>query len=183
VTLRRIEDVGIVIRVQDRAAELAAFAALEHADIRVVPDRAPSGVAGVRIATSNVGEASLCVIVTPATAAACAAALGEVLGRRVAGVLTCEELDRLPATVHGVAAGILCVSPRTVVIAADMPEISDRGRVVLELAATGASVPEIAARLGVSSATVKRELSDLAALCGVSSRVELILRARTLGLL
>jgi DNA-binding NarL/FixJ family response regulator len=53
----------------------------------------------------------------------------------------------------------------------------------LELAATGASVPEIAARLGVSSATVKRELSDLAALCGVSSRVELILRARTLGLL
>jgi DNA-binding NarL/FixJ family response regulator len=160
VTLRRIEDVGIVIRVQDRAAELAAFAALEHADIRVVPDRAPSGVAGVRIATSNVGEASLCVIVTPATAAACAAALGEVLGRRVAGV-----------------------SPRTVVIAADMPEISDRGRVVLELAATGASVPEIAARLGVSSATVKRELSDLAALCGVSSRVELILRARTLGLL
>ncbi|MEN0104310.1 MAG: LuxR C-terminal-related transcriptional regulator, partial [Curtobacterium sp.] len=63
------------------------------------------------------------------------------------------------------------------------PPLSDRGREVLRLLADGASNPEIATRLGVSTGTVKEDVRGLLAAFGVTSRVQLALRAAAAGLL
>ncbi|WP_420369638.1 response regulator transcription factor [Curtobacterium sp. L1-20] len=63
------------------------------------------------------------------------------------------------------------------------PALSDRERAVLRLIADGASNPDIGARLGVSTGTVKEDVRALLAAFAVPTRVQLALRAAEAGLL
>lgn len=63
------------------------------------------------------------------------------------------------------------------------PELSDREHVVVRLVAEGASNPEIGQRIGVSTGTVKEDVRALLAAFGVTTRVQLALRAAEAGLL
>ena len=173
-------DVGLVVYVRDRATELAVLNVLEreahqngrrHDRPRVATTSVPCDVgAGV-------------ILVLPATAADCANALRSVVSGTTAAALTTDELDRLTPVVAAVECGVRCLSPDVVRLSSQMPDVAERALEVLTLAATGASVAEIAAQLHLSTATIKRELADLTDNFGVRSRVELILQARRLGLL
>lgn len=63
-----------------------------------------------------------------------------------------------------------------------LPRLSDRERDVLDLLARGLPTATIAARLGVSTKTVRNRLSDVFAKLGASSRTEAVVLAREAGL-
>ncbi|MDM7888251.1 response regulator transcription factor [Curtobacterium sp. RHCJP20] len=63
------------------------------------------------------------------------------------------------------------------------PELSEREHTVVRLVAEGASNPEIGQRIGVSTGTVKEDVRALLAAFGVTTRVQLALRAAEAGLL
>ncbi|WIE75994.1 response regulator transcription factor [Curtobacterium sp. MCSS17_007] len=63
------------------------------------------------------------------------------------------------------------------------PSLSDREHAVVRLVAEGASNPEIGQRLGVSTGTVKEDVRALLSTFGVTTRVQLALRAAEAGLL
>jgi LuxR family maltose regulon positive regulatory protein len=61
--------------------------------------------------------------------------------------------------------------------------LSDRDREVLQLVATGLSNSQIAARLIVTTGTVKTHINHIFGKLGVQSRTQAVARARELGLL
>jgi len=65
----------------------------------------------------------------------------------------------------------------------EAPRLSDREHDVVRLVAEGASNPEIGQRIGVSTGTVKEDVRALLAAFGVTTRVQLALRAAEAGLL
>jgi len=67
--------------------------------------------------------------------------------------------------------------------AVEAPELSPREHTVVRLVAEGASNPEIGQRIGVSTGTVKEDVRALLAAFGVTTRVQLALRAAEAGLL
>lgn len=175
-----VADVGLVVHVRDRATELAVLNVLQ----RDLPQDGPR-VDRPQVATS--GDHCVAgrgvILVLPPTAAACAAAVRSVVAGMTAAALTTDELDRLTPVVAAVESGVKCLSPEVVRLSSQMPEVAERAHEVLALAATGASVAEMASQLHLSTATIKRELAELTDSFGVRSRVELILHARRLGLL
>lgn len=62
------------------------------------------------------------------------------------------------------------------------PELSEREREVLALIAQGATNPEIAARLVLSSKTVRNHVSNILSKLQVADRAQAMLRARDAGL-
>jgi LuxR family maltose regulon positive regulatory protein len=64
-----------------------------------------------------------------------------------------------------------------------VPELSDREREILSLAAGGLSNPEIAERLVISITTVKTHMGNIYNKLGVTGRLQAIARAEGLGLL
>jgi DNA-binding NarL/FixJ family response regulator len=175
---REVANSAVVV-VEDRATELAVLAAL--------------GVEGgwaheqwsacVCVSSRDPSPEGPTVLVVPAMAAACASALDAVISRTAMAAMSADELDQLSAVVVAVAQGVRCLSDAVVRLAADMPILGARGRNILGLAATGASVAQMASSLHLSTATVKRELAELSDLLGCQSRVELLLAARRLGIL
>ncbi|MGN7191767.1 MULTISPECIES: response regulator transcription factor [unclassified Curtobacterium] len=67
--------------------------------------------------------------------------------------------------------------------AVEAPDLSPREHTVVRLVAEGASNPEIGQRIGVSTGTVKEDVRALLAAFGVTTRVQLALRAAEAGLL
>ncbi|MEV7932827.1 response regulator transcription factor [Curtobacterium sp. NPDC089185] len=65
----------------------------------------------------------------------------------------------------------------------EAPALSAREHDVVRLVAAGASNPEIGQRIGVSTGTVKEDVRALLAAFGVTTRVQLALRAAEAGLL
>lgn len=61
------------------------------------------------------------------------------------------------------------------------PDLTSREFEILELAATGLSNQQIAARLFVSPKTVRNNMSSILSKCGFASRSEAIARARDVG--
>jgi pimeloyl-ACP methyl ester carboxylesterase/DNA-binding CsgD family transcriptional regulator len=68
------------------------------------------------------------------------------------------------------------------VAAAPFPDLTGREREVLELLARGLANDEIAERLGITSKTVRNQVSALFDKLGVSSRAQAIVKAREAGL-
>jgi two-component system nitrate/nitrite response regulator NarL len=62
-------------------------------------------------------------------------------------------------------------------------QLTDREREVLDLLATGASAPDIAAQLHLSAATVKTHLHNLYAKLGVSDRAAAVAEGMRRGLI
>ena len=66
--------------------------------------------------------------------------------------------------------------------ATSFPDLTSREREVLELVARGLANDEIAGRLGITSKTVRNQVSTLFDKLGVSSRAQAIVKAREAGL-
>lgn len=123
------------------------------------------------------------VVVTTPVAAACRAVLDAFARGTALGAVLADDIARLPQVVAMVAEGLACFTPRLVELARLAPNLDSRQAAVLAAVAEGSSIPQLAVRLHVSSATAKRELAALFDLFDVSSRVELVLAARRLGVI
>jgi DNA-binding NarL/FixJ family response regulator len=119
------------------------------------------------------------------------------LGAGAAGcVAKTTEMHGLAAAVHAVASGHVVMSPELLEIYVGLPEVAtprnsdgelaeqltSRELEVLGLLTDGLSTAEVAARLGVSFATVKSHVSHVLQKLGVRSRVQAVLIAKELGL-
>lgn len=121
--------------------------------------------------------------------------LRDALESGVAGcVIKSADVRGLAAAVRAVASGHIVISPELLTYLAAPPEpqvtvpaaiiatLTTREVEVLGLLAEGLSTNEVAARLVVSTATVKSHVSHVLVKLGVRSRVQAVLIARELGL-
>jgi DNA-binding NarL/FixJ family response regulator len=99
-----------------------------------------------------------------------------------------EELD-LPDALRRVLAGESVLDPRAAAAllrsqrAPEVPKLSDQELNVLRLAAEGFTNPQIGTRLYLSRHTVKEYLSNAMRKLEVTSRVEAVMKASSLGLI
>lgn len=170
----------MAVLLRDRVVARGAMSALELAGLRIAADAAR---AQVWLTEDGGTEDALTVLIVPATAAACAAAVAEVLSGRALGVATNLDMAVLPTVVRSVAGGSLAITPRVAGLAKELPSLGSRELAVLRLVAENLPLREVGRRLHVSHATVKRAVSKLFDVVGASSRVELVLLAGRLGLL
>jgi DNA-binding NarL/FixJ family response regulator len=104
---------------------------------------------------------------------------GRLLSADVDGLVLAEEIERALAPVlASVLADQLCV-PSEALPALAGPVFSHREKQVLNLLLAGLTNSEIASRLYLSESTVKSHLSSSFRKLGVSSRAEILRRART----
>ncbi len=168
------EETAVAISLRDSVVRAARVAALEAVGFRVVAD--PSK-AQVCVVDEEIAQPAPTALVVPATPAACAGSLKAVLAGRARGAATDADMELLPTVVRSVAHGVLCITPRVIDLAEELPVLTARELAVLRLAAQGIPLSQVGRRLHVSHATVKRELATLFAAFAVRSRGELVLAA------
>jgi DNA-binding NarL/FixJ family response regulator len=118
-------------------------------------------------------------------------AVVRALGSGAAGyVLKDAEPEDVRAAVQQVSRGAMVVGAGAASLLqvtmsgspVDLSGLTDRQRELLDLLALGLNTAAIAARLHVSTKTVRNRVSELLAVLGVSSRAEAIVLARDAGL-
>ncbi|HEX7166314.1 MAG TPA: LuxR C-terminal-related transcriptional regulator [Acidimicrobiales bacterium] len=178
----RRRDTRIAVRLASPTARLAAERVIADASYVVVPDLAHADAVVVddESVATNV---PIRVLVVSAVPAWCERARRAVLAGRCAAAITDADLTLVPAAVTAGRAGLATLARPLLALAATVPVLAERQVGVLSALAAGASLPVVAARLEVSTATVKRELASLYEEIGVTTRVELVLAARRLGIL
>ncbi|HVE45188.1 MAG TPA: LuxR C-terminal-related transcriptional regulator [Acidimicrobiales bacterium] len=176
----RVEETRVAVLLRDRVVARGATTALELAGLRIVSDAA---AAQVWLTEDGAIEDTLAVLVVPATPAACAGAVREVLSGGALGAATNLDMAVLPTVVHAVAGGALVITPLVASLAQHLPSLGSRELAVLRLVAENLPLREVGRRLHVSHATVKRAVTKLFDTVGVRSRVELVQVAGRLGLL
>ena len=99
--------------------------------------------------------------------------------------------DEVVEAIRKVAHGETLITPRTIAallnkrraMDGQLDSLTPREKEVLRLVASGDSSREIAARLGISYATVRTHIRSLGSKLGVHSKVQAIVKARGLGLI
>jgi DNA-binding NarL/FixJ family response regulator len=175
-----------VVAAAATGAEARELASRTEVDVAVVDLGLPdvSGVELVRELRATLPEAQVVVLTMSAEQADVGAALG---AGACAYLLKDTPPTELVAALRVAAAGGLVVSPgaRPDLIGGPrraLPRLSEREREILDLLARGLPTATIAARLGVSTKTVRNRLSDVFAKLGASSRTEAVVLAREAGL-
>lgn len=131
--------------------------------------------------TDRLGTSATDVLVVQDRSAACQLALDAVLRGTAGGVVLWDEPESLLTVLEGVAHDSIVLSRRVVDLAASAPTLSDRQHRTLRLVAMGRSNHGIAATLGQSVSTVKREITDLLQLFDAPNRAALLTSAASLG--
>lgn len=161
----------VAVEATHPALHLALGAVLRDAGYEAVATRAPGRpVVGLDAAA---GDRSY-VLVTPGDPVACRRAVRAFVDGRAGAVVAVDGLDRLPGALHALAAGTASIPIEVLRRAARAPELKARQAEVLALVQAGRSTAEIAGRLHVSRATVKREVAALLQAFGCRNRAELV---------
>ena len=119
------------------------------------------------------GVQLIAVVPTP-----CGAESGRLLAADIDGLVLADQLERVLApAIASLAADQLCI-PSGALPALAGPVFSHREKQVLKLLLGGLTNSEIASRLYLSESTIKSHLSSSFRKLGVSSRAEVMRRAR-----
>jgi DNA-binding NarL/FixJ family response regulator len=139
--------------------------------VMVVDCASRGGFAALRRVRAQLQSAPIVVV---GRAGATSAAARQSLNAGAQSFVHEEDARRsLPAAVHAVLAGLVCV-PSEVQRLVAMPTFSHREREVLELLVTGLANGQIALRLHLSESTVKSHLASAFAKLGVHSRKDAV---------
>ena len=139
---------------------------LAEADLLITTGTVPGGFAGK------------VVLVVPDAGVPCRASVDRVLRAEAAAAVAMSDLDKLGMVLAAVDQSVAVLTPTVLQRARDVPEITDRQLRLLGLVAEGRSTAASADALGISRATVKREVARLCAAFGVRKRQELVAVAR-----
>ena len=121
------------------------------------------------------------ILVTDPTPRACRSAVDEVMSGMAHAVVLSDQPDQLATALHAVAGGHATTPSRAIALAAELPALSDRQERIMRATLAGQTNKQLSRGLGLSPASIKRELTDLYRLLGVINRLELAHRAMTLG--
>jgi DNA-binding NarL/FixJ family response regulator len=182
---------GIDLRFEERApshVDAPTTAVLRLAD--PILRMAASGVlreAGFRELTVDDGEAVIVtddhgfqsertILVIGKSSGAAQAAVRSALTRKIAGVIMRDDAANLPVAIASWHQDIACISQRVLESANSGPEMTEREILIIARIAKGETNARIAARLGLSPATIKRQVSALLHEFGCETRLELALK-------
>ncbi|WP_061296857.1 response regulator transcription factor [Herbidospora cretacea] len=170
-------DITVVSQVA--RGNLVAAAVAEHAPDVLVLDVEMPGLDGLSVAESLPGQAMLIL-----TSFGRPGYLRRALAAGVRGFVPKDaSADELAAAIRKVHAGGRYLDPEmaaSAMMAGESP-LTDRERDALALAASGASVSEIAASLHLSEGTVRNYLSNAIAKLGAVNRIGAIRTAQDMG--
>src|SRR4029453_595772 len=96
-------------------------------------------------------------------------------------VVLADQPDQLATALRAVGAGNATAPSRAIELAAAMPALSDRQVVIMRAILAGQTNKQLARGLGLSPASIKRELTELYQHLAAANRLELAHRAMTLG--
>jgi DNA-binding CsgD family transcriptional regulator len=91
-------------------------------------------------------------------------------------------MELTPKAAFACGSMVFCVNIRSATPPQAFPELTDREREVLDLIAQGNKDADIAARLVLSSKTVRNHVTNILSKLQVADRAEAIVRAREAGL-
>nr|WP_062335841.1 response regulator transcription factor [Herbidospora sakaeratensis] len=169
----------ITVVVQVGRGDLVGPAVAEHAPDVLVLDVEMPGLDGLSVAESMPGQAMLIL-----TSFGRPGYLRRALAAGVRGFVPKDaSADELAAAIRKVHAGGRYLDPEmaaSAMMAGESP-LTDRERDALALAASGASVGEIAASLHLSEGTVRNYLSNAIAKLGAVNRIGAIRTAQDMG--
>src|SRR5688500_932974 len=114
------------------------------------------------------------VLVVPPSSAACVEGISAFVDGRAEVVLRSDELRLLPDAMAAVSSGFGVVSTRVVDGVRGVPSLTDDERAVLALVVEGRTNEAIAAVLGCSVSSVKRDIARLCRRFDVRGRAALI---------
>lgn len=184
-----LETEGFAIAAEAESGAKGIAAANQHRpDVVVLDLRLPDrpGAEVCREVVANLPETAVVVLSAYGDEESVRAAVDA--GARAYLLKDAEDLD-VPGTLHRVLGGESVIDPRAASALLDarqqpeVPKLSEQELNVLKLAAEGFTNPQIGARLYLSRHTVKEYLSNAMRKLEVSSRVEAVLKASSLGLI
>lgn len=192
---RSLEEGGIVVVAEARDGEQAVFLANEHHPDVVLMDVSMPGMGGVE-ATAAIRSGLPDVDVVILTMHADQDVIAAAVKAGAAGYLVKDcTTDEIVATIEAVARGETLLSPglaSSILADAQLgeavhdlpaePLLTPREHEVLSLIADGSSTPEVAAKLFISTKTVRHHLSSIYEKLESRDRTQAVLRAVRLGI-
>jgi DNA-binding NarL/FixJ family response regulator len=121
------------------------------------------------------------ILVTEPTPKACRSAVDEIMAGRVHAVVLADHPDQLATALRAVDGGHATAPSRVIELAAQLPVLSHRQVQIMRAILAGQTNKQLSRGLGLSPASIKRELTELYRQLGAANRLELAHRAMTLG--
>lgn len=134
------------------------------------------------VRADGIGAEAAVLVIWPKPAR-CARALTAFMQGHVRGVVLADEPASAVPALEAIPRALRVVSGRVIVLANELPSTSARDERLLRGIASGHSTRRLALGLGLSEATVKRDIGSLVERFSVGGRRELIPRAIELGIL
>ena len=121
------------------------------------------------------------ILVTDPTPKACRGAVDEIMSGTVQAVVLADQPDQLATALRAVGAGNATAPSRAIELASEMPSLTERQEVIMRAILAGQTNKQLSRGLGLSPASIKRELTELYRHLAAANRLELAHRAMTLG--
>ena len=121
------------------------------------------------------------ILVTDPTPKACRGAIDEIMSGTAQAVVLADQPDQLATALRAVDGGNATAPSRAIELAAELPVLSERQQVIMRAILAGQTNKQLSRGLGLSPASIKRELTELYRHLDAANRLELAHRAMTLG--
>ena len=121
------------------------------------------------------------ILVTEPTPKDCRGAVDEIMSGTAQAVVLADQPDQLATALQAVGAGNATAPSRAIELAAAMPQFSSRQVVIMRAILAGQTNKQLSRGLGLSPASIKRELTELYRHLDAANRLELAHRAMILG--
>ena len=121
------------------------------------------------------------ILVTDPTPKGCRCAVDEIMSGTAQAVVLADQPDQLATALLAVGAGNATTPSRAIELAAQLPLLSERQEAIMAAILAGQTNKHLSRGLGLSPASIKRELTELYRHLGAANRLELAHRAMTLG--
>lgn len=169
----------VVVRVRDPWLNIAITAMLHRTGYRVI-ETDSTGEAFV-VTDEEVPRGMLVTRLIDDRSGPSQAALNALLDAEVGALVSKSEPGHLPVALAAVSQGMIAAPRRIVEAAQSIPQLTQRQAQILNCIGKGMSNPQIAKRLCVSEASIKRVVSNLLRVFEANSRVELAMRSAEIG--
>ena len=121
------------------------------------------------------------ILVTEPTPKACRSAVDQIMSGRAHAVVLADQPDQLATALGAVGRGHATAPSRAIELASQLPLLTERQVQIMGAILAGQTNKQLSRGLGLSPASIKRELTELYRHLCAANRLELAHRAMTLG--
>ena len=121
------------------------------------------------------------ILVTDPTPKACRGAVDEIMSGGAQAVVLADQPDQLATALRAIDGGNATAPSRAIELAAELPLLSERQELIMRAILAGQTNKQLSRGLGLSPASIKRELTELYRHLGAANRLELAHQTMILG--